>query len=139
MAKQTKYRPSLTASQIIYILDLTKGVTPMTVESYDIIRVLSSFQNKIANDAIAPAYIATNKPASTSLEALGGDSIASIDKESYPTKEVYWEVCYNKYKLNPTSCSLTEIQASQEWRYLNDLMTPEEQAAYDLELFNSPS
>lgn len=129
-ATTAKYRPVLTASQITKVLELAKTECPISDLSFSLISTLAPFQAKIEADGIQPAYIpAPVRPSATSLEALGGE-IPSIPSPS-PTapkeiKEVVWQHSYFKYMDDPVSCSLQEIQEANEWKYLNDLMTPEE-------------
>ena len=141
---KTKYRPSITASQIRKLIHLARNEAPITDESIQIISVLSPFLAKIECGANKPAYsTAPKKAEANSLVALGGaEDIAtnvirelSIDKNL--PKTVLWEQCYIKYSSNPDSCSAHEIACSQEHRYLNDLMTPEEIAAFELQQFKN--
>lgn len=128
MTATPKYRPTLTAVQIDKILWLAKTETPiLSKESMSLISTLAPFQAKIENSGIAPAYTAANKPSATSMEGLGA---APLEAGSM-SKEDYWDLCFTKFTLDPTVCSLVEIQAAQEHRYLNDLMTPEEEAKHE--------
>lgn len=120
--KALKYRPVLTAAQITHILSLAKLESPMTDTSISVIATLSPFLAKIENAGITPAY-STQAATSKDLD-LGG----SYQHES---KEAYWEHCYTKTKANPTSCSLEEIEAANEHRYIKDLMSVEEQAVFE--------
>lgn len=136
MSNRTKYRPVLTATQIEYILNLARidlihahQIGADTTLSTSIISTLAPFQAKIENAGISPAYTIT--PKATLLEQLG--EAESVDNG---TKEIYWKQCYEKYCSAPNFCSLTEIQAAREYRYLNDLMTPEEMVAFEQEQCN---
>lgn len=125
-----KYRPSLTAAQIEQIIHLSKQdiSNPLNLS---LITVLAPFKAKIDNEGLVPAYSAT--PRSSLLEQLSSN--LEDDKVSLEAgdKEAYWEQCYLKMqKLGITSCSLAEIQAANEYRYLNDLMSEEEVAAFEL-------
>lgn len=122
--KAAKYRPVLTATQIEHILALAKSESPISQDSMSLISTLSPFQAKIQNAGIAAAYTVSNKPKANSLEALGG--VSSTSSISSSSKEEYWEMCYLKLQSNPTTCSLEEIKAANEHKYLNELMTPEE-------------
>lgn len=120
---KSKYRPVLTASEILKILELAKTESPMSDISYSLVSKLSAFQAKIENDGVSPAY--TPKPAKPSiLESLEG----TLDDNNLhnQTKEEYWKECYIKWTEWPQACSLNVIRASDEHRYLNDLMSPEE-------------
>lgn len=161
MAKQTKYRPSLTAEQVRYIVSICKTTVPMTELPYSLIQVLDPFLTKIGNKSIIPSHIKENKPKANSMMALvGGDTCTNlqttdvsrntdliqsvseaildcniIDPNSFGSKMEYWEACYKKYQSNPASCNLEEITNSQEHRYLEKLMSPEEVAAFEKQQF----
>lgn len=146
--QQTKYRPSLTATQVRKIVFLARSETPISDDSISLISVLSVFLTKIENGSNKPAYITA--PANPSiLEVLEGTANnADYSKEDTATnvvrnlaidpslpKEVLWKACYDKYVLDPTSCSANEIMCSQEHKYLNDLMTAEEVTAFETQQF----
>jgi hypothetical protein len=125
-----KYRPSLTAEQVNHILALAKTESPISELSFSLISTLAPFQAKIQNAGIQASHVMANKPSVTSMEGLGAAPTSSVNPNDM-TKEEYWEVCYAMYKTNPANCNLTEIEAAQEHRYLNDLMTPEEEADHE--------
>jgi hypothetical protein len=142
--KQAKYRPVLTANMIEYILKLAKTESPISNDSIDIISVLAPFQAKIQNSGIIAAYTEVERlsleeslgfPVSRNLPSLGPtreDAISCPENlKAGMSKEEYWAWCYARYKISPEVCSLDEIQSAQEHRYLNDLMSPEEIAAFE--------
>lgn len=138
MATNTKYRPVVTPEEITLIHELLKAkyLAHLETNYADIdeslllgaIRKFATLRAKVDNNAIAPAYTTTEKP--NLLESLGGTPAASAAPAAL-TKEQYWEVCYQKYSADSLSCSIGEIEAAQEHRYLNDLMTPDEVARYE--------
>jgi len=132
----TKYRPSLTASNIQWIVETAKNTHPLTPEAYSVIAVLDPFLTKIGNNTLTPAYRINTKPKANSLEALG-EGLESSKAVTAGTleKTAYWEQCYNKYLLAPASCTLTEIANAQEHRYLNGLMGKEEMAEFERQEF----
>lgn len=134
----TKYRPSLTAENIQWIVEKAKTTSPLTPEAYSVIAVLDPFLTKIANSSITPAYsiAAKAKAKANSLESLG-EGAASSEAVAAGTvsKTEYWAQCYQKYISNPSSCTLTEIANAQEHRYLNDMMSPEEIAVFERQEF----
>lgn len=136
-----KYRPVLTATQILKVLELAKKEVPISSDSFSLISTLSVFAAKIENQAITPAYIEEPPALKVStLEALGGTLCADASigvTEQLPegmSKEAVWAVSYSKYKLDAASCSLQEIQEAQEHMYLNDMMTAEEILAFESSL-----
>ena len=125
-----KYRPSLTAQQVSTILTLAKTALPLTDETMSLISTLAPFMAKIENDGIVPAYTVSNKPPANSLESLGG--MITSDANSHVSKEAHWEQCYLRIlEVGAAACTLETIQAAEEHRYLNDLMTPEEETAHE--------
>lgn len=127
-----KFRPVLTASQIAQILNLAKSEKPLTSASLSLISTLAPFMAKIENAGITAAYtLAEPKP--DLLSSLGAVSSAasSNNQSNLQTKEEIWEEAYHKYTSNPVSCSLQEIRDAKEHAYLNDLMTKEEEEAFE--------
>lgn len=123
-AYKKKYRPVLSATAIAHIIALAKSEHPLSSRSIEVIATLSPFLAKIENAGVAPAY--TQAPPKPSLEeSLGMVETATVQLFG-ESKEKYWHSCYNKYKINPVSCSLVEIEAAREHMYLHDLMSPEE-------------
>lgn len=132
----SKYRPSLTASQIRHILALSK--LNMSQESIGIIKTLAPFEAKIANNAIDPSF--TTIPSLSIEDSLGMASPLSpqghqpttttttptIDKVAYNLK------CYEKSINDMTKMSLSDIACAKEHMYVNDLMTSVEEEAYEL-------
>ena len=152
-----KYRPVLTANQITHILNLAKLENPLSDISLSVISTLSVFQTKIDNAAVLPAYSSIQSTASAStavtreekqlldlgeIPATSGASTSAALAHSgiYPNatdlvdKEVYWEECHTKYKYTPELCSVKELSAAQEHMYLNDLMTAEQEAAWEAKI-----
>lgn len=133
---KSKYRPVLTALQIKHILKLAKLESPLSDASLSVISTLSVFAAKIDNAGIAPAYtLSSSKPKESLLASLGDtDTLAELEREgdiARLSKEQYWEECFDKYSTNPSSCTVEEIKAAEEHMYLNDLMSPEQEAAYE--------
>tara|TARA_R110002153_G_scaffold69313_1_gene183377 strand:- start:811 stop:1251 length:441 start_codon:yes stop_codon:yes gene_type:complete len=135
----SKYRPVLTAAQIEHILTLAKLESPISATSFSVIATLSPFYAKIQNNAVTAAY--STAPAASSkfsVSGLGGTSPAQPDNTTSTAasgataKEDYWEECYNQWLITPTEMSLAGIEAAQEHRYLHGLMTPEEQASFEM-------
>ena len=132
-----KYRPVLSAGAISHILALAKSENPISTTSLEVIGILAPFMAKIENDAISAAYEATPKMSLEEKLGIGmPSSMHSMEVLKIPTvsKEEYWEQCYNKYKSNPISCTLSEIQAAREHMYLHDLMSPQEVREFERDL-----
>lgn len=146
---QGKYRPQLTANQITHAVLLAKldlaCITSTTHElSLDLLATLSPFKAKIDNMAITPSY--TPAPAKPSMAS--GLGMASSSPTAKPvnstantahttegmTKEQQWEHSYNTLSSNPANCTAEQVLQAKEHMYLNDLMSPEEEEAYEAQL-----
>ena len=126
---KTKYRPSLTVEQIRQILNLARLENPISNVSISIIATLTPVLAKIEVGTLTASYVpAAPAPSLTMLEAIGAASSDSTIAPSHAaiSKETYWEACYQKLIATPLECSIEEIEAAREHKYLNDLMTPEE-------------
>lgn len=66
-----------------------------------------------------------------SADLILWDEIPMSIKSDPADKVAYWYECYAKYLQNPVSCTLDEIDAANEHKYLNDLMTPLELKAFE--------
>ncbi len=121
MPSTPKYRLILSKAMIVRILDLAKTDPTNTIDM-QLIATLAPYLSKINNAAIKPAY--TIEPRDSIMQEIGAEPsssfLAGIDKEEY------WKLCWQKYSEQPTICTLQEIQAAQEYRYLHDLMSVEE-------------
>lgn len=132
-AHTTKYRLTLSAAQIMHMIDLARAdiIAPKdeasNSNSMSIIGYLSPFKAKIDNLSISEAYTLA-PPKQTLLEGLG-----EIDplSPSSASKEEYWESCYEMYIAQPDSMTISEVRGAREHMYLNDLMTPEEAAIFE--------
>lgn len=115
-------------------LDTARSFPPtVEVTFLQLMGKISTLVSKIANDAIVPAYtiIKHSDPKIAIMETLGAhtDEIAKLDGTE--TKEQYWERCYLKYLKEPMSCTVPEIEAFQEYRYLHDLMAADEAREFE--------
>jgi hypothetical protein len=139
-----KYRPVLTAKDILHILGLAKTEVPLTTASINVIQKLSVFQTKIENSAILPAYSSIRESKAERdtdlLNSLGcnltNSTTMTLDSNLHDTKEQYWKASFIKYSQDKKACSLDELHAAQEHRYLNDLMTAEEESVHESNLAN---
>lgn len=138
MSKSTaKYRPSLSAETIEHLIVLAKkdllSYEPVNQKASTLaLSILAPFQAKIQNSGIVPAYSVSDKIPLTLAESLGMVTVSTVQTNNPSlTKEEYWEQCYHKTLQSPETCTLAEIEASKEHKYLNDLMTPEELASFE--------
>lgn len=138
--KKAKYRPVLTAEQITYIITLAKREVPMSDLSFSVIASLAPFAAKIEAEALSPAYI-TAPPPTSLLEKLGGEfckdenvGVPELPALLTKTKEERWASSYALYQIYPEKCTIEEIEDAHEHMYLNDLMTPEQVAAFEAKM-----
>jgi len=115
-------------------IDPTRSFSPeVKLVHHGLIGKINTLRTKIANNALSPAYIVRKHadPAIAILEDLGADEAELDSLTGDETKEQRWERCYKKFNADPVSCTTSEILAAMEYKYLNDLMTPEEEANFE--------
>jgi len=132
---QVKYRPVLTEAQIEQVLYLAKTQTPtIDTTSMSLISYLTPFLSKIQSRANKPAYTSSIRaPSYNSIESLS-ETTAQVQAstiERITTKAELWSNAYSKYKLDPNSCSVVDIENAREHMYLDGLMTPEEASNFE--------
>jgi len=137
--KVSKYRPSLSACLINHILHLAKSEIPISQESIELIGILAPFQAKIKNLGITEAYITTPKKSIEEKLGLYNTIATNLSDERYnncSSKEELWKQAYIKREKDRASCSLEELIWAEEHRYLHSLMSPEEEANFELDSTN---
>lgn len=128
MAKDT-FRPYLTREELDSLLILLSSSASLSSTIHkNIYKKLKTLTLKIDEEIISAAYTTKRIPIEDSL----GFS-TSKSKENF-TKVV--EQLYEEWKTPETRIKLTlaEIKLVQDYRYRNDLMTPEEEAEYETNL-----
>jgi len=111
-----KYRPYFTAPELSEIIaSLKEKPTPNRLA---ISRYLESFNLKITHGVISPSH--TLEP---SIEQKLG--FAST------VRELSDEELYQNWKASPTLLNPSEIARVLDYRYRSNLMTPEEEKAYE--------
>lgn len=132
--QKQKYRPVFSGAQLSHMYQIAKAdyIQNSSQESFSVLGILSPFLAKVEAGAIIPAYVSSERV--SILESLGGTSV-----ETVMTKEQYWEACYTKYLSFPNDCSIKEIGAAKEWKYLNGLMSEEELEAFEFNSFLPPN
>lgn len=124
-----KYRPVFSASLLSHIKSLAEEdyIKNGSAKSLSIVGIVAPFLAKISAGAMTPAYT-ESAPKVSLLESLGGsDPNDSASKVKYElSKEAYWTLCYSKYSFTPEKCTILEIQAANEYKYLHGLMNAEE-------------
>lgn len=119
-----KYRPVLTQDQITHILSLCRK--DMSDASIQLMSVLAPFEYKIRNQAITPAY--TQTPKESLADMMGLEPTPPIPSIRSLDPKALYEVWVNDPSFPFTPSDLRIIR---EYRYVNDLMTFEEERAYE--------
>lgn len=150
-----KYRPSLTEPQITHIITLCK-YNCNDKDSVSIIRTLAPFLSKIENRAMKASF--TTSPKLDTMDMIGEEkednrlakgSTNDSDSPSHSSLShddllAYNLKCYNHYKIAAAvdrleDITLHQIDAAREHMYMADLMSLEEELAYEKELSEAAS
>lgn len=123
-AQQPKYRISLTLPQINYLISLCEKDT---IPDIDLIKVFKLLVFKATEGLTNPAFLSVPR---VSLET-------KLELESL-TLEEHRLRSYLKWQGNPAACSSQEIREAHMHRYLNDMMTEQEEQEY-LEDLKAPN
>lgn len=116
MSAQVKFRPSLTASQISYLLELL--ATKTDSEANEIKSSLHKFHLKAKHGIISASHVATSPVSLTASLGFG---------EEDTTPEALYEI----WKDSPNVLTAAQLSKVQHFRYINDLMSPTEEAAFE--------
>ncbi len=119
-----KFRPYFTAAELQEIITCLKSHP--TPRRLTICQYLESFALKINHGIVSPAHV--NNP---SLEQKLGFQNLDPSTPIPISHNLTGEAAYNKWFLDPKSATPKEIAEAMNWRYLNDLMSPEEEAEYE--------
>ena len=117
-----------------YPADSRRAFSPETkLIHHGLIGKINTLRTKIANNALSPAYVVRkhSNPLIATLEDLGASEEVVAAATGGETKEAYWTRCYWKYMDDISSCTVPEIEAAMEYKYLNDMMTSEEVATHE--------
>ena len=127
-ATKSKVRPTLSASDLEHLLYLCKSESPISDKSLGLIYRLAPLLAKISGSTTAH----THSPTHPVTYPASHPAPTKPTKPAIATSNLqYWEQCHNKYIDSPAECSGNEIEAAQEHRYLNDLMSPDEKAVFE--------
>lgn len=141
---QTKFRPYFTAEELSHIISLVQSA-PDSEINRRVFSYLQTFAIKINHSIVKPAI---------ELEGTKKDRIVNlILDETTPLKEIYdkksraqnlyvlWAAQKNNKSIAAAAYVFTptDLTLIHQYRYENDLMTPEESDQYENELFKSTS
>ena len=113
-----KYRPSLTIGEIQFVLSsINWSDNP---EHSQLLRKLEVFTLKATHGITQASHVVVGKQSIESKLGFEADTTA--------------EKLLEHWKINPSRLSKTQLAVVNQHRYLNDMMTPEEEANYESQL-----
>lgn len=116
MNNAVKYRPSLSLAEIHTIL------SHLPVHESTIRRKLEIFTLKAQHGITQASHVATGR--ATLADSLGFSS-ATVSEDAM-------ETLLKVYQSNPSALSAAQLARVNQHRYVNDMMTPEEEAAHEI-------
>ena len=117
MNSSIKFRPSLSISDIQFIYD-TIHALPASAQQQSILASFHKLILKAKHGIITPSHLALGKP---SIESTLG----------FSSEDHTIETLMDAWASNPSLLSSTQIARIQHHRYVNDMMTPDEECAYE--------
>lgn len=115
-----KFRPSLTSEQIAYLIRNLQSAA-VCPERDDILKQLHKFHLKAVHGIVSPSHVSA--PRMSLVDSLGFSETVSASDDVL--------VLLETYRTNPTILTTTQLSRVQHHRYLNDMMTPEEELAHE--------
>lgn len=132
MAK-LKFRPLLSETELIRLHSLVSANFLPTDKP--LLHKLTKLKLEIESGLATPAYVEKESGG----RAIGKDAINALgldDNSSGPVSiSELREIAYNKWLVNPHLLNDIETGMANEYRYENDLMSPEEENSYENSLF----
>jgi hypothetical protein len=122
--KTIKYRPCFTSEIISHLYSLCRN--NICDKSIEALAVLAPFKAKIENNGISPAYTINKKESLVDSLGIENDEEYALLAPNEKRKKAY-----AKWSLNPDSCNSFELVLVRDYRYFNQLMSPEEVEQYD--------
>jgi len=117
---EPKYRPSLAANEIHYIISLCEADKTQPAMAHELLAKLKLFVAKMKLGIVNPAFSSSSQVHITLEDQLGFVDPAAKRKAAY-----------EKWKVDPYLCNKQEFAMAETYRYENDLMTPEEEEDYE--------
>lgn len=115
---QTKFRPSLTLDEINTIIAALQPTG-----NTKLIRKLDIFVRKASFGITSPSHVTIPKQSLEDSLGFGSDS-------NQPTIQSA-EQLYTVWQTSPTSLSQSQLAQVSHYRYINDLMSSEEEAKHE--------
>lgn len=117
-----KFRPSLTAEQIAYLIGNLQAAAPSN-ERDDILKQLHKFHLKAVHGIVAPSHVSAPRMNLVDSLGFGADTVRS------QTEDI--DTLLSIYATTPTILSPAQLTRVNHHRYTNDMMTPVEEQAYE--------
>ena len=117
MNSSIKFRPSLSISDIQFIYD-TIHTLPASPQQQSILASFHKLILKARHGIITPSHLALGKP---SIESALG----------FSSEDHTIETLMDAWASNPSLLSNHQIARVQHHRYINDMMTTDEEASYE--------
>jgi len=115
--RQSKYRPALSAAQILYLVKLLESQPGEYAVS--LCKQLKLFQAKMQLGIVSPAFVGAPK---LSIEDKLGLTEVVSDRR---------KLAYTLYYETPELCTPEEVQLALTFKYENNLMDKEEEEEYE--------
>lgn len=112
-----KFRPSLSAQQITTLVDILSTYPEHT----ELCKVFRVFKLKADHGIVTPSHVSIGRPSIEQSLGFSDDT----------TPDASIEVLLQMYEANPSILSRTQMDKVEKHRYVNDLMTPEEESQYE--------
>lgn len=121
-----KFRPYLTLQQIMYFIELLESDTREQTQALRLksLREFKLFTTKVELGAVNPALVSAEKQ---SVGAKLGLDIAENNKSPQELREEAYEL----WSVNPNLCTEQQLKQAALYRYECNLMSPEEEEAYE--------
>ncbi len=125
-----KFRPVLSESQIIYLLSRCKEPSELNKKNaISCIASLAPFLAKIENAGIIPAYSVSTPE--TLSDKLGYGSEPDFENSfSQEEKDKILYLAWVNLGQDSSKFSLSDLKRIHAYRYLNELMTSDEESEY---------
>lgn len=117
-----KFRPSLTSNQIQYLIRNLQSAA-VCPERDDILKQLHKFHLKAVHGIISPSHVSA--PRMSLVDSLG----FSEPSPAMPAEDM--DALLETYAFHRSVLSPVQLARVQHHRYLNDMMTAEEEAAHE--------
>lgn len=112
-----KFRPSLSVSDMVFIKDALISL-PQSPQRNTILESFNRMILKAEHGIVNPSHLALGKP---SIESTLG----------FSSEDHTIETLMDAWASNPSLLSNHQIARVQHHRYINDMMTPDEEASYE--------